>query len=142
MKVCSKCKTEKPLTKFYKRKLGKDGYAVWCKLCHHEYCRNWDKKDPLNTTIRRRKKRLKLAYDLTPEQWQEKLNKQKGLCAMCNKEMDKPQTDHNHITGQLRDLLCIPCNIAVGHYEKRKYEVDIYLEKWNKISFANMIYYD
>jgi hypothetical protein len=32
-KICSKCKTQKPLSEFYKQKKGKDGYLSNCKTC-------------------------------------------------------------------------------------------------------------
>ncbi len=36
MKTCNKCKTEKPLTEFYKCKTLKDGHQRQCKLCTSE----------------------------------------------------------------------------------------------------------
>lgn len=37
-KCCSKCKKEKPLTDFYKRKAAKDGVNSWCKECFNKSC--------------------------------------------------------------------------------------------------------
>jgi hypothetical protein len=37
MKICSKCKQEKPLTEFYKNKSYKDGFGNQCKKCYLEY---------------------------------------------------------------------------------------------------------
>ena len=39
-KDCVKCKYEKELSKFSKRKSAKDGLAPWCKLCMSEYNKN------------------------------------------------------------------------------------------------------
>lgn len=36
LKVCSRCKQEKPVTEFYRRKSSKDGYDSWCKRCSAE----------------------------------------------------------------------------------------------------------
>lgn len=33
MKRCSKCKTRKEFTEFYRNRVQPDGYQVWCKLC-------------------------------------------------------------------------------------------------------------
>jgi hypothetical protein len=44
MKICSKCKQEKPLDQFYPNKKRKDGYNVWCKNCNLIY--NSQFKDP------------------------------------------------------------------------------------------------
>ena len=34
MKVCTKCRSEKPLEDFYNRKNARDGKTSWCKFCH------------------------------------------------------------------------------------------------------------
>jgi hypothetical protein len=43
VKVCTKCKTEKPLTDFYKAKQNRDGRKSWCKTCEIEYSRQYQK---------------------------------------------------------------------------------------------------
>lgn len=62
MKVCNKCKIEKPITEFYKRKPKKDGrkdsidgYRSWCKQCDSEYAKiNKDKlREYYNTPARK-----------------------------------------------------------------------------------------
>jgi hypothetical protein len=48
---------------------------------------------------------------------------QAGLCAICGKPETQKQRgkvirlslDHNHETGQIRELLCHNCNLVVGH---------------------------
>jgi hypothetical protein len=42
MKVCGKCKIEKPYTDFTRDFNYKDGFNCWCKLCHCEYWRAYD----------------------------------------------------------------------------------------------------
>lgn len=42
------------------------------------------------------------------------LSAQKGLCAICSREMKKACVDHDHATKKIRELLCHPCNIALG----------------------------
>lgn len=36
MKICNRCKTEKPKTEFYKKSAAKDGLFWWCRACHKE----------------------------------------------------------------------------------------------------------
>lgn len=44
-KVCSRCKTEKPVTQFNKESRSKDGFNVACKECLQEYYRNYYSKN-------------------------------------------------------------------------------------------------
>lgn len=73
-------------------------------------------------------------YKITPEQFWSKLDEQNGKCAICEREMDKYSkkifcVDHNHETGQVRGLLCDPCNYGLGFYEKHKEKYEHYLKK-------------
>lgn len=52
IKICKKCKLEKPLTEFYKELLSKDGRASSCKKCKEE------RKD-----VRKRSAREKIYYE-------------------------------------------------------------------------------
>jgi hypothetical protein len=55
-------------------------------------------------------------YGLTPEKRQELLNKYDNKCAICKGVNDNKELfiDHNHITGQVRGVLCSKCNAAIG----------------------------
>jgi hypothetical protein len=59
-------------------------------------------------------------YGITQEEY-DKLNAlQNGLCAICGKENVKGKSlgvDHDHITGEIRGLLCQKCNLALGNFE-------------------------
>ena len=68
----------------------------------------------------------------------EQLERQNGICAMdgCGRPVElerygKFQPDHNHMTGKLRGLLCMKCNIHLGVYEKNKAAYEAYLEKYD-----------
>jgi predicted restriction endonuclease len=37
LKVCSKCKTLKPISEFNKNKQTKDGLCVWCRVCNNRH---------------------------------------------------------------------------------------------------------
>ncbi len=44
MKICTKCKIEKPTSEFHKDKSREDGYYPSCKVCVKEYqINNWNK---------------------------------------------------------------------------------------------------
>ncbi len=54
-------------------------------------------------------------YGLTKDEYEERLNRQGGVCAIC-KEKSKGNlaVDHDHKTGKIRGLLCKLCNSALG----------------------------
>lgn len=46
---------------------------------------------------------------------------QLGLCAACKQPCrsgKKLSVDHNHNTGQIRGLLCLGCNLAIGNAQE------------------------
>ncbi len=77
---------------------------------------DWDKPN-----VRRRKKLLD-GYGLTADEYNRLLAKQKGRCAVCGGSSNSSRAssdlsfcvDHDHITGQVRGLLCGSCNRAIG----------------------------
>lgn len=65
-----------------------------------------------------RKLKIKLRqYGLSVEEFLEIIDKQENKCAICGekpKHNRKLAIDHNHITGQVRGLLCFKCNSSIG----------------------------
>ena len=61
---------------------------------------------------------LKYQHGLTPEQYITMLEKQNGVCAICEKPNNIKErrlyVDHDHITGATRELLCQRCNAVLG----------------------------
>lgn len=62
-------------------------------------------------------------YGVTPESIEQMMVDQNGGCAICRRllagkglEPDSPQVDHDHATGQVRAILCRPCNTALGMF--------------------------
>lgn len=60
--------------------------------------------------------RLLSKYGLTPEDYRELLAAQNGKCAICQQEAKHYAVDHDHVTGQVRGLLCDTCNVGLGHF--------------------------
>ena len=75
-----------------------------------------------------RQRGIKLSY----EEYTAKLEAQKALCAICCKKSQRTLVpDHDHATGQIRDLLCTSCNVAISHLESPFYsKYRKYLNKW------------
>jgi hypothetical protein len=61
-----------------------------------------------------RKYFLKRRYDITLENYSQMVEEQEGKCAICNKPFDSLCVDHNHLTGEVRGLLCSKCNQGIG----------------------------
>lgn len=102
------CGKTLPLDQFYAN--GPDAYQSICVPC-------W------------RDRRIRTAYGLTPEAWQELFDKQGRCCAICRSAEPNGRTgwatDHDHTccpTGNtcgkcVRGILCQRCNKTVGHIE-------------------------
>jgi hypothetical protein len=72
--------------------------------------------------IRARRNKLKRQYGMTVEEWETLFNAQGRCCANSGCRAKEPKgirgywhTDHDHITGQIRGILCRKCNLALGH---------------------------
>jgi hypothetical protein len=65
-----------------------------------------------------RKNDLWRKYKITPEDYDNMALEQGGLCLICDRVPKKRLVvDHNHHTGEVRGLLCDPCNVALGFLE-------------------------
>lgn len=59
-------------------------------------------------------------YGLTIEDYESLLSEQNGVCAICNDPMTtyrNQHIDHDHLTGQVRGILCSQCNTAIGKFK-------------------------
>lgn len=111
MKYCPRCKQEKPQDNFHVRKASKDGLSCYCKRCTQQY-----KKDNPEAF---RNATLKYRLGITLEQYEGQFRLQGGVCAICKTHTTKHRlhTDHDHLTGQFRGLLCGRCNQALGLFK-------------------------
>ncbi len=147
-KLCRTCDRRLALDHFYKR--GK-GLRSNCKNCNKENTRNWRKNNIRRAraiavqrkrdnpeTQRKiaarasRKARLK-KYGLSLEDFDEILNQQKGVCAICNENPEgQLAVDHDHNTNKIRGLLCRACNRGIGIFKDNTERLESaieYLEK-------------
>jgi len=91
------------------------------KILKKERTKHQTKKGKLN----RWAIRLKHLWGMSVKEYEEIYNKQKGVCAICNKEeivvdrfgnIKRLSIDHNHKTGKMRKLLCDHCNRGLGYF--------------------------
>ena len=125
-KRCTKCKQLRLLSEFTKNKNAKDGLQWTCKPCAKKYYRihkikileNCKKcKGTESAKLKTRNTDLKRNFGITLEQYDEMLENQNGVCAICggiNFDGRRLAVDHNHKTGKIRDLLCMNCNHFIG----------------------------
>lgn len=101
----------------YKNKSDKKAYNQQYYLDHKKEIDRrsvqWRKNHPEYT----RKIHLRHNHDLSCENWLKIWESQDGKCAICGKKFKKSSNayvDHNHKTGEIRGLLCMKCNFAIG----------------------------
>ena len=133
-KICTKCHAEKPLNDFHKDRARKDGLYPCCRPCAAVGRREsrkrypsrtlesmraakklYDQRHPGRASLRNHRTNLWYAHKMTVEQYAEMLDAQGGVCAICNQKCKKRlSVDHDHITGEIRGLLCRRCNLVLG----------------------------
>lgn len=59
-------------------------------------------------------------YKLTEDQFYDLLEEQDNRCAIC-KEEKRLIVDHDHISKEVRGLLCYSCNTALGIFKEDMY---------------------
>lgn len=93
-------------------------YGAKSKPKRNARLRTWRAKNPQKARALDRRKRL-AKYGLTEEKLEAMIRAQNACCFLC-KRKDRLVIDHCHVTGDIRRLLCIPCNNVVGWIENNK----------------------
>jgi hypothetical protein len=68
-----------------------------------------------------RKSHLKRKFGLTQAEYDELLELQDGGCAICGElpgERVSLRVDHDHLTGEVRGILCVRCHNALGLFRE------------------------
>lgn len=97
-KKCSQCSQTKPIEEFIRNSRTKDGRKSYCKSCSRGY------------DLRRR-------YNIDLNVVEKLFTEQNGKCAICKNNFPNKKAmhmDHNHETGEIRQLLCRDCNALIG----------------------------
>lgn len=145
MKFCKKCNQNKPFDAFGKDKKRKYGLTTACKECRNKNTYNWNKNNPekvkqANLSYKQKRKEyyadpnrmlkyrnadIKRRFGLTHDQYEEMLDSQKGVCAICKKfRLNKGKKfmaiDHCHKSGKVRGVLCHLCNRGLGLFDDNR----------------------
>ena len=123
MKICTKCKTEKPLSEYsHERAKGrKPSLQPRCKTCSSEDTRNWRKSQDIDKL---KDRYLQRTYGVTLQWYQDTLALQHNACPLCRcaftfhgeLNADSPVVDHDHATGKVRGIICNECNRGLGYF--------------------------
>jgi hypothetical protein len=139
-RTCKKCDMELALTTEHFRIRPHDGrWEPDCRICTRKervrYAKAYRAKHPEKVMGAK----LLCTYGLSLEEYEEKSKRQNGVCAICSKPnvpkngyVERLSVDHDHVTGQVRDLLCRKCNMEIGVYEKNAKRLSTYLAKFKK----------
>jgi hypothetical protein len=120
VKRCNRCGIEKSVEDFYKSTRSKDGAQGYCKACD-----KIRRESPERMEAKRRSAWLwsLKRFSLTEEGYQQILEQQNGVCAICEKPDNiKLAVDHDHACCDgdyscgncIRGLLCKRCNMAIS----------------------------
>ena len=125
MKLCLKCRLEKPLDEFYKN--SKRGtYESPCKVCRRLAVKSannkWRKENLLRYRQVERSRRIENKYGLSQISLKDLWITQNKSCAICRRPIslrsdnkaEKIHIDHCHVSGVVRGLLCLTCNTGIG----------------------------
>lgn len=122
MKICSKCKEQKPLDDFHKQRKSPDGHAWYCKACKCEQAKEW-RKTPSGINSQKRTNKSNARYNQIKSRYGLDKNDYHNLvegiiaCQICGNEFTgrEPVIDHCHESGKVRGLLCMSCNSMLGY---------------------------
>lgn len=137
-RTCKDCGETYPFTEAYfypwgkPRKDGTFGLRTHCKKC---WVKNVNPNSAKDAYVRR-----VFGFD-TRNKYEEYVKSRGENCEVCGipisvgvkKPKERACLDHNHITGELRGILCSNCNTALGLVAENTEvlrQMILYLEKW------------
>jgi hypothetical protein len=107
---CATCREFKPVDCFHRSLTAKSGTQSRCKSCENARRRGRGRRHEV----------LRRNYGLTLDQYDAMVDAQGGACALCRRPFTETRgcVDHDHATGRVRGVLCIPCNVGLGHMDR------------------------
>lgn len=131
MKYCSECNRVKDIDQFPLDVNRRDGRFTYCKPCSSALsaaseAKHWTTPEGRTFARQRNRARKLKTFGLTLADYQQLLEDQHGVCAICNQpetaapamkydDTTRPLAiDHDHTTGKVRGLLCHRCNVVLG----------------------------
>lgn len=144
-----------------------------CRRCRSKYAKEWKEKNPLRVRAHldksREKDRIRAynryhsftpeqkraearksklrTYGVTPAWYHEQLERQNGVCAICEKHLPSGKygkymhVDHNHTTGKARGVICNGCNTGIAWLEKTEWRqrAEAYLKSYEPTELGSAL---
>ena len=123
-KNCTVCDTDKAYEEFYRNAGTSDGRQSSCKICHALYTIAYQRRARMpdhqigrspnspgvnkHSSPRNRMSR----HQISRKQYDEA--GEIHACEICGTSFGAAHTDHDHVTGQWRGMLCSKCNTGLG----------------------------
>lgn len=127
---CPRCNKYKPREKFYANAASTHGVSSYCRPCYNSYKEDRDPSGTLRAASSlawyRANKDYMTAkrYGLSVEDYRRMWMERNGKCDCCGESEIKTRADtgepyllgvdHDHVTGEVRGMLCSRCNVALG----------------------------
>lgn len=112
MRFCPDCDDLKPLSEFPRHAGSPSGLGTYCKP-HHD-ARGRESKQRVHGSSRHY--HLLRRYGVSAADVAEMVTQQGGACPICLRPLGKRHhVDHDHVTGQVRAVLCFTCNGGLGN---------------------------
>ena len=115
----NKHKRKKPTPEMLRerRRMARERYAT-----DPEYRARARRQSRESSKRRSKAQRLAESHGIPLETFQMFLEKQQGVCAICSNQGTTERfkhlsVDHNHVTGEIRGLLCHKCNMGIGQFQ-------------------------
>jgi hypothetical protein len=125
-KICTVCKTDKPLSEYHRNRYMGDGRLSRCKECQRTAMREHQRANPEANRKRAvewnrehpeqvRDRYLRKRYGISNEVYADVLARQGGACFICRMPAHQSKRSlciDTHADGTVRALLCWPCKGA------------------------------
>lgn len=125
---CTRCKQVRPRSDFSPR-APSGRQTRWCKACYRDRRKQCVTHPETGEAARRNERdgMLRRVYGIGIAEYDALYAKQQGRCAICRQEPNQRggrgrttllsmMVDHDHVTGQVRGLLCNDCNQGLGRF--------------------------
>lgn len=127
VRVCKDCGRTPQQAEFGKHPGTWDKLSIVCKECNRKRSKaseaKYSEEKALQRRVRHREPLYKHAkyirlFGISYDQFKDLLQRQNNKCAICSKEFSDesfPHLDHDHQSKKVRGILCLNCNLGLGH---------------------------